>query len=162
MPIISNTNSPFTNAFASLPHRRLGALIWLAFIALALWGLWASMDIGIGWDEEAERATLFVNLAAIQGLLQGSTQAYEALLMYGDRYSGIGFHLPAYALAHILQSALAFFALSPRAASPLVLAHISVWLCFVGSALLVRALLLRLVSNYLLANLGMLTFALWP
>ena len=162
MPITSNTNSPVTNAFASLPHRRLGALIWLAFIALALWGLWACMDIGIGWDEEAERATLFVNLAAIQGLLQGSTQAYEALLMYGDRYYGIGFHLPAYALAHILQSALAFFALSPRAASPLVLAHISVWLCFVGSALLVRALLLRLVSNYLLANLGMLTFALWP
>jgi hypothetical protein len=31
----------------------LNALIWLALMVLALWGFWASIDIGIGWDEEA-------------------------------------------------------------------------------------------------------------
>ena len=174
MPITSNTNLPFTNAFASLPHRRLGALIWLAFIALALWGLWASIDIGIGWDEEAERGTLLINLSAIQGLLQGSTQGYEALLAHGDRYYGIGFHLPAYALAQLLQSSLASFSLAtiapsinsfvsiPNTTNDLVVTHISVWLCFLGSALLVRTLLKYLTSNALVANLGMLTLALWP
>lgn len=136
-------------------------------MALALWGFWASIDIGIGWDEEAERATLLINLSAIEGLLQGSTQGYEALLAHGDRYYGIGFHLPAYALTQILQSAQAFFSITPSSiilqhSSALILTHVSVWLCFLGSTLLVRTLLKKLTSNTLIANLGMLVFALWP
>ncbi len=163
----SYTTSPPRNHLDRLPDLGLNALIWLALMVLALWGFWASIDIGIGWDEEAERATLLINLAAIQGLLQGSAQGYEALLAHGDRYYGIGFHLPAYALTQILQSVLAFFAIAPSSlalsnASSLMLTHISVWLCFLGSALLVRTLLKQLIANPLMANLGMLVFALWP
>jgi len=139
----------------------------MVFIALALWGFWGSIDIGIGWDEEAERGTLLINLAAINGLLEGSIQGYEALLAHGDRYYGIGFHLPAYALTQILQSVLTFFAIPPSSAplsnaSSLILTHVSVWLCFLGSILLVRKLLKQLIANTLVANLGMLVFALWP
>jgi hypothetical protein len=148
-------------------HLGLNALIWIVFISLALWGAWGSIDIGIGWDEEAERGTLLINLAAINGLLAGSTQGYQALLEHGDRYYGIGFHLPAYALTQILKSAQEFFSITSSSivlgnASPLILAHVSVWLCFLGSALLARNLLKQLITNTLMANLGMLVFALWP
>lgn len=162
---MSITNHPHlcTNARPEkLLQRGLNALIWLTFIALAVWGFWASTDIGIGWDEEAERSTLFMNLTAIAGLVQGSTQGYEALLAHGDRYYGIGFHLPAYALAQLLQSGLEVFSLGAIIQNNLVLAHISVWLCFFGSALLTRTLLKHLTNMLLVANLGMLTFSLWP
>ena len=174
MSITSHPNPHLNAPPEGLLHRGLNTLIWLAFMALAVWGFWASVDIGIGWDEEAERATLLINLSAIAGLLQGSTQGYEALLAHGDRYYGIGFHLPAYALAHLLQSGLASFSLAtlfpsmtsflsiPNSTTNLVLTHISVWLCFLGSALLARTLLKHLTNNALVANLGMLTFTLWP
>jgi hypothetical protein len=165
--ILSNTNTPLKNPHYQFHHLGFNALIWMVFIALALWGFWGSIDIGIGWDEEAERGTLLINLAAINGLLEGSIQGYEALLAHGDRYYGIGFHLPAYALTQILQSAQEFFSITFSSivlsnASPLILAHVSVWLCFLGSALLVRKLLKQLIANTLVANLGMLVFALWP
>jgi hypothetical protein len=167
VPTHSNAPTFSSNPFDRLRHQGLNALIWVAFMALALWGFWASIDIGIGWDEEAERATLLINLSAIEGLLQGSTQGYGALLAHGDRYYGIGFHLPAYALTKILQSAQVFFSITPSSiilqhSSALILTHVSVWLCFLGSALLVRTLLKKLISNTLIANLGMLVFALWP
>jgi hypothetical protein len=162
---VSITNNPHLSINArseGFLQRGLNTLIWLTFIGLAVWGFWASVDIGIGWDEEAERATLLINLSAIAGLLQGSTQGYEALLAHGDRYYGIGFHLPAYALAHLLQNGLASFSLGAIFTNNLVLTHISVWLCFLGSALLARTLLKQLTNNVLVANLGMLTFTLWP
>ena len=159
---------------AHRPNRLLDfgvyALLWALLLALALWGFWASIDIGIGWDEEAERTTLLINLAAMTDLLQGNTQGYKALLAHGDRYYGIGFHLPAYALSHLVQSIQTVFSSPnlfnslnpPNPLNPLVLSHLSVWLCFLGSALLVRTLLLRLLANILFANVGMVLFALWP
>ena len=167
MPPHKNVTILSSNPHERLRRQGLNALIWTAFMALALWGFWASIDIGIGWDEEAERATLLINLSAIEGLLQGSTQGYEALLAHTDRYYGIGFHLPAYALTKMMQSTQAFFSIAPSSiilkhSSTLILSHVSVWLCYLSSALLVRTMLKKLISNNLIANLGMLVFALWP
>ena len=162
MSLTSQYHTHQVNPIDRLRHQGLNALVWIAFIALAVWGCWASIDIGIGWDEEAERATLLINLSAIYGLLQGSTQGYEALLAHGDRYYGIGFHLPAYALTHILQSIQALFWMPDNITHPLILTHLFAWLCFLASALLVRTLLQRLLANTLIANIGMLVFAFWP
>ena len=131
---------------------------WGLFLLFATVGFWACQDIGLGWDEGHERLTLNHNLKAIEGLLAGDTAAYQALLAYGDRYYGIGFHLPAFLLGELLQTII------PTTAngSKLILAHISVWLCFLGSGCLVKLILLRITQSKQIAITGMLTYLLWP
>ncbi len=131
---------------------------WGLFLLFATVGFWACQDIGLGWDEGHERLTLNHKLRAIEGLLAGDTAAYQALLAYGDRYYGIGFHLPAFFLGELLQIVVLITANS----SKLILAHISVWLCFLGSGYLVKLILLRITQNKQIAITGMLTYLLWP
>ena len=97
-------------------------------------------------------------MRAIEGLLAGDTAAYQALLAYGDRYYGIGFHLPAFFLGELLQTIIPTTANGPK----LILAHISVWLCFLGSGYLVKLILLRITQSKQIAITGMLTYLLWP
>ena len=131
---------------------------WGLFLVIATVGFWACQDIGLGWDEGHERLTLNHNLKAIEGLLAGDTAAYQALLAYGDRYYGIGFHLPAFLLGELLQTIIPTTANGPK----LILAHISVWLCFLGSGYLVKLILLRITQSKQIAITGMLTYLLWP
>jgi hypothetical protein len=131
---------------------------WGLFLVIATVGFWACQDIGLGWDEGHERLTLNHKLRAIEGLLTGDTAAYQALLAYGDRYYGIGFHLPAFLLGDLLQTFIPTTANGPK----LILAHISVWLCFLVSGYLVKCILQRITQNRLVANTGMVTYLLWP
>ena len=131
---------------------------WGIFLVIATVGFWACQDIGLGWDEGHERLTLNHKLRAIEGLLAGDTAAYQALLAYGDRYYGIGFHLPAFFLGELLQTIIPTTANGPK----LILAHISVWLCFLGSGYLVKLILLRITQSKQIAITGMLTYLLWP
>jgi hypothetical protein len=129
--------------------------LWLLIIIL---GFWACLDIGLGWDEGHERLTLNHNLRAITGLLAGDTRAYQELTQYGDRYYGIGFHLPAFLLVELLQAILPVTLNGPD----LIFAHVGVFLCFLGSGNLVKLILLRITQNKLIAIIGMLTYLLWP
>lgn len=131
---------------------------WGLFLLFATVGFWVCQDIGLGWDEGHERLTLNHKLRAIEGLLAGDTTAYQALLAYGDRYYGIGFHLPAFLLGELLQIIIPTVANGPK----LILAHISVWLCFLGSGYLVKCVLQRITQNTLIAHTGMATYLLWP
>ena len=153
---------PFNTSQVRQTHTLLRIVLGTLILAIAIWGAWASIDIGIGWDEEAEHATLAINLAAIQGLLQGSFTAYDALIHYSDRYYGIGFHLPTFAISTILQAGLGLFGVHLQSSPLLLLSHISVWSCFVGSALIVRSILHQITQNTVLANISMLAFLLWP
>lgn len=131
---------------------------WGLFLVIATVGFWACQDIGLGWDEGHERLTLNHNLQAMSGLLAGDNTAYQKLTQYGDRYYGIGFHLPAYALGELLQTIM----LTTVNGSKLIFAHIAVWLSFLGSGYLVKLILLRITQNMLVAITGMLTYLLWP
>lgn len=119
---------------------------------------WACLNIGLGWDEGIERLTLSKNLDAIKGLLGGSTAAYQELMQYGDRYYGIGFHFPALILGKALQTIIPVNSSKPD----LIFAHVGVLLCFLGSAYLIRSILIRLTRDIFFSSLAMLTYLLWP
>jgi hypothetical protein len=137
-------------------------IYWLFFVFIALAGLWACLDVGVGADEEAERATLLINLAAISGLLSNDIAPYQTLLNHPDRYYGIGFHLPASLISHLFEIALNSLEITPPVSNPIIFAHISVWACFIGAALLIGAIFYRLTNKDSISLAGMLCFMLWP
>lgn len=137
-------------------------IFWLFFVFIALVGLWACLDVGVGADEEAERATLLINLAAIRGLLSGDIAPYQTLLAHPDRYYGIGFHLPALLISHLVEIAFNRLEIAPPVSNPILFAHISVWFCFTGAALIIGTLFYRLTNRHIISLAGMLCFMLWP
>jgi hypothetical protein len=146
----------------SLALTNLKKIYWSFFVLIALLGFWACLDIGVGADEEAERATLVINLAAISGFFSGDLTAYQALLAHPDRYYGIGFHLPASLISHFFEITSKKLGLALPISNPIIFAHISVWICFVGAALIMRSLFYRLTNSHATSLIGMLCFTLWP
>jgi len=142
----------------ALSQKFAGFIYWGLWLLIIILGFWACLDIGLGWDEGHERLTLNHNLQAITGILAGDTSAYQELTQYGDRYYGIGFHLPAFLLIELLQAILPVTLNGPD----LIFAHVGVFLCFLGSGYLVKLILLRITQNKLIAIIGMLTYLLWP
>lgn len=136
--------------------------LWVLFACIALVGFWACLDIGVGADEEAERTTLAINLAAINGIFSGDPSNYQALLAHPDRYYGIGFHLPSLLISQAFQSICQYFVLTPPISNPIIFSHLSVWASFVGAALLMRTLFYRLTNNPNFSLMGMLCFMMWP
>ena len=61
-------------------------------LIFTLVGVWASIHVGIAADDWPEYVTLQMNLAAILGLWSGDFTPYQALIEFGDRYYGMGFH----------------------------------------------------------------------
>lgn len=135
---------------------------WGIFACIALLGFWACLDIGVGADEEAERATLAINLAAISGIFSDNLSAYQALLAHPDRYYGIGFHLPSLLISQAFQSICQYLAITPPISNPIIFSHLSVWASFLGAALLIRTLFYRISESYSFSLMGMLCFMLWP
>jgi hypothetical protein len=131
---------------------------WLLLAILIILSSWACLDIGLGWDEGIEHLTLNKNLHAIKGLLGGSTAAYQELMQYGDRYYGIGFHLPALMLGKLIQAIIPAYSSKPD----FIFAHFVVLLCFLGSAYLIRSILVCLIRDKSFSSLAMLTYLLWP
>ena len=125
-------------------------------------GVWASIGIGVTWDEDSEFNTLLLNWKAVYGLLQGSTDDYQALINYRDRYYGVGFHIVSGGLSFLLSHALPNLSGLDDRGWRLVLTHIPIFLSFVASGYLLRFLLLRFTQSQLTALLGMLAFLLWP
>lgn len=140
----------------------LNKIYWIFFVLISLLGFWACLDIGVGADEEAERATLVINLAAISGFFSGDLTAYQALLAHPDRYYGIGFHLPASLISHFFEITSKKLGLVVPISNPIIFAHISVWICFLGAALIMRSLFYRLTNSHATSLIGMLCFMLWP
>lgn len=146
----------------SLAPTNSNGIYWILFVFISLIGFWLCIDIGVGADEEAERTTLLINLAAISGLFSGDTVAYQTLLIHPDRYYGIGFHLPASFISHFFEIVSKHFALTLPVSNPIIFAHLGVWVCFVGAALLMRALFYCLTGNHTISLAGMVCFVLWP
>lgn len=142
-----------------LTPKLVQALFWIVYIPL---GLWACQMVGISWDEGIELHTYRVNLEALMGITQGDLAPYQALLSYGDRYYGVGFHIPANAISSIIQ----FFAptsnLIGAEAYRITLNHIAIFLSFAGSGFLVGQILKRLTQDEWVSTLGMIACLLWP
>jgi hypothetical protein len=133
-----------------------------AFLLIGGFGIYAALTTGISYDEDAEFRTYLVNASAISGLLNGSSEAYSALMQYVDRYYGIGFHIFSHGLSTVLsQSMKGLLPFSPLG-SRLIWGHAAVFIIFLGSGVLFRACFLSLTKDRLIASLGMFTFLLWP
>jgi len=118
-------------------------------------GVWASIHVGIAADDWPEYVTLQMNLAAILGLWSGDFAPYQALIDFGDRYYGMGFHFFSNALADVVNWFLPdTYPYSPLA-SKMIFWHASTLLAFVGSGILVRSILMKLTKDALVASLGM-------
>ena len=125
-------------------------------------GVWASIHVGIAADDWPEYVTLQMNLAAILGLWSGDFAPYQALIDFGDRYYGMGFHFFSNALADVVNWFLPdTYPYSPLA-SKMIFWHASILLAFVGSGILVRSILMKLTKDALIASLGMVAYLLWP
>lgn len=142
----------------ALSQKFARCVYWGLWLFIVILGFWACLDIGLGWDEGHERLTLNHNLRAITGLFVGDTSAYQELKQYGDRYYGIGFHLPAFIFGELLKTTLPI----TFSRHELILTHVGVFGCFLGSGYLVKLILLRITQNKLIAITGMLTYLLWP
>ena len=147
----------------------LGGLSWcgaylevLVFLLIGGFGLYAALSVGISYDEDAEFKTYLINTNAISGLLNGNNEAYALLTQYADRYYGIGFHIFSHGLGSVLslsmEDLLPFSALGSR----LLWVHGVVFIIFLASGALLRACLLSLTKDRLIASLGMFAFLLWP
>ena len=133
------------------------------FLAIYLpFGIWACLHAGISWDELIEFETLKVNINAVQGLFSGSLTEYQSLLNYRDRYYGIGFHVISHLITQIalwVNSYVFTFSENP---SEILFAHLSVFLAFVLSGLLVKSILEKITDSPANASLGMMIYLLWP
>jgi hypothetical protein len=131
-------------------------------LILATVGVLICLKVGLSWDEDAEFRTYRMNMAAIAGLLGGDTKPYFDLTQYFDRYYGIGFHLISHGIGGWMQGI--FGDLLPYSAqgSRLIWAHASVFLAFIGSGIIFRFCLVRLIGDQLISALGMFVFLLWP
>lgn len=132
------------------------------FLLISGFGIYAAFTTGISYDEDAEFRTYLVNVNAVSGLLNGSSEAYAHLMQYVDRYYGIGFHIFSHGLSSLLGGIIdGLLPFSPLG-SRLIWGHAAVFIIFLGSGALFRACLLSLTKDRLIASLGMFAFLLWP
>jgi len=138
---------------------RLDGLFLIAFVVI---GIWAALDVGIGWDEQYELNTYLVNLNAVSGLLNGDATNYKTLINHQDRYYGIGFHVLTHAFAYFA-SLIGFHPdLFTNVGKQLTIKHIPIFLSFLLSGYLIKRILLSITNNRTIAVLGMVSFLLWP
>jgi hypothetical protein len=139
--------------------RLIQMLFWGLYIPL---GLWACQQVGISWDEGIELHTYKVNLEALLGIAQGDLTPYQALLTYGDRYYGVGFHILANLLSFLIEIVSPISADLGSEARRITLNHIAIFLSWVGSGYLVGQILKRITQDDWTATLGMIACLLWP
>lgn len=142
-----------------LTPKLIQALFWCIYIPL---GLWACQQVGISWDEGIELHTYNVNLSALLGIIQGDLAPYQALMAYGDRYYGVGFHIPANLLSSLIETVSPISADLGSEARRITLNHIAIFLSWVGSGYLVGQILKRLTQDAWISTLGMIACLLWP
>ncbi len=142
-----------------LTPKLIQALFWCIYIPV---GLWACQQVGISWDEGIELNTYKVNLEALLGITQGDSAPYQALLAYGDRYYGVGFHIPANLLSFLIETVSPISADLGSEARRITLNHIAIFLSWVGSGYLVGQILKRITQDDWTATLGMIACLLWP
>ena len=105
-----------------------------AFLLIGGFGFYAALTTGISYDEDAEFQTYLVNASAISGLLNGSSEAYSALMQYVDRYYGVGFHIFSHGLSSVLSGVVdGLLPFSPLG-SRLIWGHAAVFIIFLGSS----------------------------
>ncbi|MBU3630100.1 hypothetical protein [Polynucleobacter sp. AP-Melu-500A-A1] len=142
-----------------LTPKLIKTLFWCIYIPV---GLWACQQVGISWDEGIELNTYKVNLEAILGVTQGDLAPYQALLAYGDRYYGVGFHIPANLLSFLIETVSPISADLGSEARRITLNHIAIFLSWVGSGYLVGQILKRVTQDAWISTLGMIACLLWP
>lgn len=142
-----------------LTPKLIQALFWCIYIPL---GLWACQQVGISWDEGIELHTYKINLAALLGIAQGDLAPYQALMAYGDRYYGVGFHIPANLLSSLVEAISPISTDLSSEARRITLNHIPIFLSWVGSGYLVGQILKRITQDAWISILGMIACLLWP
>lgn len=145
--------------------RRLGAvsfLEWAIFICLIFVGMYATLQVGISWDEEVEFKTYLLNLEVLKGFIRGDLTPYQNLSTYQDRYYGVGFHWINHGLGGLLNFFNGHLLEFNELGSRLLWAHLSNFLAFMLSGAIFRQCLLLLTNDRVISSLGALVYLLWP
>ena len=103
---------------------KLNFLELAVFLVIAIIGIYAALNVGVSWDEEAEYKTYLTNLAVFQGLLNGDLRPYADLASYYDRYYGVGFHLISHGLGSFMYSLKSDLLIYSTIGSRLIWAHL--------------------------------------
>ena len=141
------------------PLRTLRGILFLLLLGI---GIWASLDIGIGMDEAREYETYLVNLSTFNGLFSGDFSSYQKLLEYSDRYYGIGFHLISNTISILTQGSAPKIFEIDILGNYLVLNHISVFLAYICSGLLVCSIIYFVTQDIRISSLSLFAYLLWP
>jgi hypothetical protein len=125
-------------------------------------GVCTAHQVGITWDEDAEHTTLLTNIRAIDGLYHGDLAGFNKLENYVDRYNGIGFQILAYPITRIVVPLLTRYTNLNQDAANLLATHSCIFICFFLAGIFIQKILQVLLSDKLVAWLGMVAFLLWP
>ncbi|HQW20323.1 MAG TPA: hypothetical protein PLI90_06595 [Rhodocyclaceae bacterium] len=137
-------------------------LLIAALVAIYLFGSYASLKAGLTWDELPEYFTFLANVTAVHGLLHGDITAYKELLNFGDRYYGIGFHVPAHFIQQLIEKPVAGYFDITRDTAYFLSKHWVVFNLFFCSGILVRNLMRQFTSDEIFSSLAVICFLLWP
>jgi hypothetical protein len=135
---------------------------WTLFICLIFVGMYATLQVGVSWDEEVEFKTYLLNLEAVKGLIRGDLIPYQNLSAYHDRYYGVGFHWINHGLGGFLNFFNGHLLEFSQLGSRLLWAHLSNFLAFMVSGIVFRQCLLLLTNDRAISSLGALVYLLWP
>lgn len=138
------------------------SLFVVVLAVIYLLGSYASLKVGLTWDEMPENYVAIVNAIAVKGLLHGDMAGYRELLEFGDRYYGIGFHFPAGIIQGLMEKSIAeYFGIDVIEAS-LLAKHWAVFNLFFCSGFLVRHLMRLFTGDEIFSGLAAVGYLLWP
>lgn len=137
-------------------------LLIAALVVIYLFGSYASLKAGLTWDELPELFTFFTNVAAVDGLLHGDITAYKELLVFSDKYYGVGFHLPAHFFQLLIERPVAGYFGIEQTDAYMLSKHWVVFNLFFCSGILVRNLMRQFTGDEIFSSLAAIGFLLWP
>jgi hypothetical protein len=137
-------------------------LLIAALATIYLFGSYASLKAGLTWDEMSETIISILNFEAVKGLLHGDMTAYQQLQAFGDKYYGVGFHIPAQIILMLIGKPIAaHFGLADLDAYMLA-KHWVVFSLFFCSGFLVRYLMRLFTGDEIFSSLAAVGYLLWP
>ncbi len=127
---------------------------------LFLVGIYLSINTGISHDEFHEHQNWQINLKAIKDFL--STGNYNDLIVYKDRYHGIGFSYISQPIQYIFSDFLLGYLNINNYGSILISKHIAVFSLFFISGIFFYLLISLLIKEKKIAFISLLIYLLYP
>ncbi len=123
-------------------------------------GIFLSLNVGISHDEHHEQLNWEINLRAIKDFFETGT--YQELLLYKDRYHGIGFNLLSQPFQYLIKDFLLEYLNINQYGSVLISKHIVIFILFCLSGLFFYKICLLFFDNKKFALISLFLFLLYP